>query len=385
VSNSTVRIVALAALLSTGCSTNNTRGDRGDGQTPGDHDSTLHADSSPPADSVTPADPGGGDASGCDGRQGTPFVPCPDTGFVPDSPTQSWNHATTSLIVLEGDPNHRGIDTIVNAGQDQLLIAKFAYGVLDDDLKDENVEVWVQEACGVWSKLGTVATSNDGQYGTVNGVVDDGGRVFFTIPVGQRLGLGSYRVKMLVKGDHSEANFWLFVWPAGTHAVVSDIDGTITTQENDGAWSVLDPASPDARPLALETFAAYAAKGYRLIYLTARPDFLTNGTTAWFAAHGFPVGTFHLSTSDFGELGVAATTYKAGYLASIITGANVEIDWIYGNKDTDLNAYLAAGITPSRINILPGTFTGDPLGANLLTGYDGEPSRIGCLPPVNLP
>jgi len=262
-----------------------------------------------------------------------------------------------------------------------MLIAKFAYGVFDDDLKDELVDIWLQTACGAWTSFGSVLTSEEGEYGTVNGVADDGGRIFFSIPEADRLGVGAYRVRMLVEGDLSEANFWLFVWPAGVHAVLSDIDGTITTQETDGVWSVFDPSSPTVRPLAVETFAAYAAKGYRVIYLTARPDYLSVGTHAWFDANGLPAGVFHLSVSDFGELGAAATDYKAGYLTSIMTGAGVQIDWVYGNKDTDLAAYLEAGIDPSHIEILPGDFTGDPQGATLLAGYDDEVTRVSCLAP----
>jgi len=45
---------------------------------------------------------------------------------------------------------------------------------------------------------------------------------------------------------------------------------------------------------------AWASKGYRHVYLTARPDHMTAATGAWFASHGFPTGSFHLSQTSFG-------------------------------------------------------------------------------------
>jgi len=273
------------------------------------------------------------------------------------------------------------LDLVLNPGQVPILIGKFAYGPFDLDIHDETVELWLQTSCGHWEKLGSALTSDDGQYGTVNGVEDDGGRIFFTIPEAARPGLGSYRVKFLVKGDHSEANSWLHLWPRGTHAVLSDVDGTITTSENDGAWSVLDPATPVIRPSAAATFQAYAQKGYRVVYLTARPEFLDPGSRAWFAANGLPESVAHFSPKDLGELG-NATPYKAAFITTLMGNAGVILDAVYGNKDTDLAAYLEAGIPANNIQLLDGTFEGDPQGANLLIGYETELTRVRCLPPL---
>ncbi|MDR0966995.1 MAG: hypothetical protein LBM75_10965 [Myxococcales bacterium] len=313
--------------------------------------------------------------------------PCPDTAFSPDTPKESWRHIGSELVTLLGSPKHRGIDTIVNPGQDQLLIGKFVYGLFDQDLEDEKVEVWIEVRCRDWRLFGTTQTTRDGLFDTVGGIEDDGGRVFFTIPTEKRLPPGSYRVKMLVKGDHSEANLWLHVWERGTRVVVSDIDGTITTSENDGLWTVFAPNSPTPRVGAAATFRAYAAKGYRLLFVTARPEFATEGTRQWFADNGFPTDgvAFHLSPSDSGELGAGAQAYKTAYLQALTQAHGLDIAWAYGNKASDLAAYLAAGVRPEGIRLVVGEYTGDLEGATMIESYIPESERAACLPPLLAP
>lgn len=331
------------------------------------------------------ADAGRADAgTACDlSASPTRWIPCADGSFLPDTPTEDWQHTSTGLLVVtQGAARHRGVDTIVNPGQEQVLIGKFAYGPLDKDLKDERVEVWVETNCGLWARFATVSTSEEGQHGTINGVEDDGGRVFFRVPAADALPLGSYRVKMLVKGDHSSADFWLHVWQPGTRVVVSDIDGTITTNENDGLWTAFDPSAPTPREAASDTFRIYASKGYRVVFLTARPEFTTPGTRRWFSDNGFPEGVFHLSQADIGEHGAEAQVYKSNYLSSLARNAGVVIEWAYGNKETDLDTYLLVGAAPDHLQLVAGEYSGDLKGANQIQGYVTEAARVTCLPPI---
>jgi hypothetical protein len=346
----------------------------------------------PPAD-ATPLDgAGGADAptqvdgpppdGDCDPATVTPPADCPHDPFTPDTPVADWRHTSSAVMAL-GTPHHRCADMIYNPGQPQLLIGKFVYGTLDYDLEDENVEIWVRPSCGGWVKLGSFLTSEGNEYGTVAGVPDDGGRVFFTVPDAQALPAGTHPIKMLVKGDHTAADCTLAVWPPGTHAVVSDIDGTLTTSEYDGLWTVFVPSSPTPNPSAAATFHQYRAKGYRLVYLTARPEFVVNGTRQWFADQGFPPGIFHLSVSDLGSSGSAATAYKAGYLQERITDQGVRFDWAYGNTDTDLAAYRQVGIAADHVYLY--LLDGDLQGAHRLDDYATEVTRVACLPPVTQP
>jgi hypothetical protein len=346
------------------------------------------ADGGPGTDGGATADGGAADGGpSCDTRTVAPPTHCANADF-PAQAQEDWNHPLAAgFVTLQGSARHRCIDLIVNPGQPQTLIGKFAYGPFDDDLKDEKVELWirrpVQSQC-TWQKLGDFMTSEDGEFGSQFGVEDDGGRAFFVLADAERLPLGLYPVKMLVKGDLSEANCRLVVWPRGVHVVVADIDGTITTQENDGLWSALDPNSPTPHASSPEVLHAYVSKNYRLIYLTARPEFLTKGTEKWFRDKGFPDGVFHLSQSNFGETGNAAISYKGDYLAGLKSNQGVIFDWAYGNKDTDLAAYKdRAAIDPSRIRMV--LYDGDLMGSIRIDSYTIELDRVNCLPPVVQP
>jgi len=291
--------------------------------------------------------------------------------FQPDSGVEPWrNDATRWLVVSQGAPRHRAPDVVVNPGEAQVLEAKLAYGPFDKDLEGEWVEIWVRVACGDWRKIARLLSDGDG-------------KIRHEIPAAGRLPAGTYPVKALVKGDHSQADFTLFVWPAGMHAIVSDIDGTITTQEFDGVWTALDPDWVDPRPGALETLWAYASKGYRVIYLSARPAFLTAATRRWFRERGFPGGIFKLSPSALGVSGSAAADYKGAYLEGLVRDQGVAIDGAYGNMDSDLSAYLRAGIAPDHVYLFG--YGGDLRGANRFDDWASELARVRCLPPPQQP
>ncbi len=305
-----------------------------------------------------------------------------DAPFVPDSDAEGFERLTTRFFtVLQGDANHRGMDAVVNPGDEQILIARFAYGAFDADLVHEKVEVWVERVCGNWEKIGTVWTSDNAELPETEGVTDHGGSIFFHVPANLALDVGDHRVKMLVKGDNSEANLTLHVWPKGKQVVVSDIDGTMTTRETDGAWTWLDGNSPARQEGSAEMMSAYFAKGYQVIFLTARPEHLTNKTRQWFADHGFPPATFHLSESTFGETGTAAHDYKLEYLQKL-AGRGVVIDAAYGNKDTDLNAYFDAGLDPWQITLISGQYTGPLSGATMVDDYVDIAQAVGCSAPL---
>jgi len=55
----------------------------------------------------------------------------------------------------------------------------------------------------------------------------------------------------------------------------------------------------------------------------------------------------------------------------------------YGNKESDLLAYLGAGVTPGHVYLVEGSYTGDLMGANSLSDFGPEVDRVTCLEPVN--
>jgi phosphatidate phosphatase PAH1 len=271
----------------------------------------------------------------CDGAAG------PTLGAKRD-----WEHTTSSFVVASGSPHHRGRDAIYTVGQAQWIIGKFAYGTNDKDLKDEDVDVWLDRGCGgAWEKLGTTRTTEEGAHATVEGVEDSGGRVYFEMPAGKELALGRHRVRLVVAGDHSSADLLVDVVPKDAPVLVSDVDGTLTSSETAEYPALLSGDLPEAQPDAAAVVTALVKKGYRPIYLTARPEWLTARTKEFLATRGFPPGIVHTTTGLTGALNDAAAEFKSAELV-LIGQKGLTIKWAFGNKESDTDAYHAANVQP---------------------------------------
>jgi hypothetical protein len=260
-----------------------------------------------------------------------------------------WRHwiETPSLVttdpvtLLPRAPNHRGRDLFVNPGDPQWVIAQFAYGLPDVDLDDEDVDIFAQRDCGTgWELLGRATTSSGGSpHATVEGVSDHGGRVYFEIPENKRFGPGRHRVRLVVRGDRSWTDLFIDVVPRDTPIFVSDVDGTLTSSENIEYAALLVGVLPGTHPGAPEALRALTAKGYRAMYLTARPEPLVGRTREFLEKHGFPPGIIHTSTELFGapaEGGAAA--YKSREIA-MLAQRGLLPKYAFGNKPTDSQAY----------------------------------------------
>jgi phosphatidate phosphatase PAH1 len=255
-------------------------------------------------------------------------------------------HTTSSFVAASGGPHHRGRDAIYTAGEPQWIIGKFAYGMSDKDLKDEEVDVWLDRGCGgAWEKLGTTRTTEEGAHAIVEGVEDSGGRIYFEMPAGKELALGRHRVRLVVAGDHSSADLLIDVVAKSAPVIVSDVDGTLTSSETAEYPALLTGDLPEAQPDAAAVIRALVEKGYRPIYLTARPEWLTDRTKEFLATRGFPPGIVHTTTGLTGALGGAAAKFKSAELV-LIGQKGLAIKWAFGNKASDTDAYHAANVQP---------------------------------------
>lgn len=261
---------------------------------------------------------------------------------------RGFDHFTSNVISrIPGGDQHRGRDQIYTEGEPQWVIGKFTYSLADKDLEDEEVDVFVERGCkGGWQKLGTTRTGSAGRK-AVDGVNDEGGRVLFQIPKANELPIGRHRVRMVVAGDHTSADALIDVVPDNSDIVVSDVDGTLTTSENAEYPALLTGNLPDANPDAAKVLSTLAAKGYRIVYLTARPEFLTDRTREFLAERGFPLGIVHTTTVLTGALGGAAAEFKSGELQRL-KAHGLNIKWAFGNKESDATAYQNASIEPKN-------------------------------------
>jgi hypothetical protein len=355
--------------------------DSGTPDAPSSVDARGASDASPAADVALAADvpasidaPAGVDGSaGADAPvQGDADAPCdepPTCDAEPPTPSAmtSWRHLTTRLTVALGAQRHRGRDLFLRAGDAQWGIARFAYGAADDDLQDEDVEVFLLRGCRTWERLGQARTTRDGAHPTVEGVADNGGNVYFPIPTGARLGVGRHRLRYVVRGDHTAADQYIEVLSADAHVAVSDVDGTLTESETAEWLAVFGGASPAVNPGSPEALWALARRGFIIFYLTARPEWLTARTHQWTRERGLPSGLVHTMLNLTGATGAAAFTFKRDELLGLRGRLGHPVDYGFGNTDTDAQAYDAAGVPASRAYYY--RFTGDRRGGQLNDDY----------------
>ncbi len=141
-----------------------------------------------------------------------------------------------------------------------------------------------------------------------------------------------------------------------TTVIVTDIDETLTTLDSEFLQQIIDPThDPAMRPDANTLMQAYHDLGYRIIYLTARGQYLylldgtsaTDATTNWLTEHGFPF--------DPADVYLSPTVYEldpATYKTGVIEGLQAEgytVAWAYGNATTDMEAYQDSVVPNDQI------------------------------------
>jgi hypothetical protein len=247
-----------------------------------------------------------------------------------------------------GNAFHRGHDQYLQEGQDQWIIGKFSYGnfVFRGDLRGEKVDIYLLRGCGqTWEKLGSAWTSSrKGENPTVEGVEDQGGRVYFQIPPEKTLDIGRHRLRLVVAGDRSATEMFVEVLPKGVPLFVSDVDGTLTTSELAELGNVIGNKTSEAHPFAPEALTALSQKGYRPYYLSARAENLVKRTREFLGERGFPAGA--IETSQAGLIGLngeKAVRYKVEALKRL-QAKGFELAYGFGNTKTDAESYAEAGI-----------------------------------------
>ncbi len=229
--------------------------------------------------------------------------------------------------------NHRANDVIVLEDKPQIIGAKFSYGALDFALSGEKVDIYIIPQ----SSNNTV---NEWKL-YANAVTDSHGKLKYELPKEKSLPLGMYKVRMVVKCDHTQVEFYLAVLPLNTDAVVFSIDGSFAANIS------FSGTDPKVRAGAVDVVRHWQDMGYLIIYVTARPDIQHYKVTNWLAQHNFPLGMVYFSDG----LSRDPIKQKTETLRNLTVCNSIKLQAAYGSTK-DIQMYSSVGVPWNKIFII---------------------------------
>ena len=270
---------------------------------------------------------------------------CPEPDSLPfPTETAEWVAPSTEEQLAGTVPGYGGLDLLgVQSGQ---VVVEGIMGRNDrfntDPIVGEWVSVWNWTTADGWAELGRGQTdfTDEGTY-SINADASA-----FGTPDGE-----SSRFYSILEGAGHCADHGVFAWPPGTQVIVTDIDGTLTLSDDELTTQLGDPTYvPQHYTDAPEMVQAWIAKGYRAVYLTARPHPLRSLTRPWLDDFNFPYGP--VSTAPELVFGGTAADYKADFVNRLQNELGWDVVVAYGNAGSDIAGYEGAGIPKDRTFII---------------------------------
>jgi hypothetical protein len=102
---------------------------------------------------------------------------------------------------------------------------------------------------------------------------------------------------------------------------------------------------------------AYRDKGYQLIFLTARPYWVTKDGRDWLALQNIGPWHYHSNPYSAGPVPPDIQRFKGDYVRYLREVVGLNIVRAYGNATTDIGAYDDAGLAKAETYII-GTHAG---------------------------
>lgn len=245
------------------------------------------------------------------------------------------------MLTRVSSPRHAAEDALTTPGSKTELRAKFTYGRASKDLNEEGVLV-AMHTCKAWKMVGEGKTDDDG---------------WLRLEVDAPKKPGVYALAFTVKGDRSQVFSRLWVLPKGQRLVIIDIDGTLSTDDDQIKNEVLQDHfnklgsgkhDPRRYPFAVELTHALHKRGDIVVYLSGRPYWLIPHSRHWLDQHGFaPGAVIHTRTHrEVVPEVVGVGHYKRDNMV-LLKDRGFRVAEAYGNAATDVWAYGAAGV-PGR-------------------------------------
>lgn len=269
---------------------------------------------------------------------------CPDYTSPVNTPAftypakKSFRHFGNRFLAGIYQPWHMVHDEVVRTGTAVTMTGKFDYdAVLHKDLEGEYVHVYITgTGMSAWQYVGRYTTDSDGKIHAALGMRP----------------AGEYQVRMVVEGDLSSVNGYLSVVEPGRKAVLFDIDGTLTISDFEAYADYAGVKTAQAYGYATQTVNAYKAKGYQIVYLTARPYWVTKDAREWFARQGLL--HWHYRSNPYGDGPIPPDTqaHKTNYVKYLRNTVGLDIIRAYGNATTDIAAYADGGIPKAETWII---------------------------------
>ncbi|XP_074976953.1 membrane-associated phosphatidylinositol transfer protein 3 isoform X8 [Caretta caretta] len=249
----------------------------------------------------------------------------------PSNPREKWLRKRTHVKLRNVTANHRANDVIAAEDGPQILVGRFMYGPLDMvALTGEKVDILImtEPSSGRWVYFDTEITNSSG-------------RISYNIPKQKRLRVGVYPIKMVVRGDQSNAMSYLTVLPPGMECVVFSIDGSFAA-----SVSIMG-SDPKVRAGAVDVVRHWQDLGYLIIYITGRPDMQKQRVVSWLSQHNFPQGMIFFSDGLVHD----PLRQKTIFLRNLMQECYIKISAAYGSMK-DISVYNVLGLSPSQIYIV---------------------------------
>lgn len=251
-----------------------------------------------------------------------------------------------SYFVANHTPHHNGYDEIIKKDESVVIQGKFQYGDLRKDLEDEKILIYhlnLNDKKSEYEYITEVKTNDDGK---INYVLD------------KKLETGFHLFKLIVKGDLSEANVLIHIIDekSNNKYVVFDIDGTLTVSDKEISKEYYFEIanvnySPKMYENAVNVVNYYYKKGFNILYLTARPYWLSSNSQQWLINKKFPKGILITYPQSGIILGEKVKNFKYNTLKSL-KDKGIDFKFAYGNAKTDIEAYSDLDLKKAQMFII---------------------------------